>query len=117
MSDGALQRIGDLIASNEVLLFIKGTPLFPQCGFSSKAVAILERLGTPLLIHQLYFCTCQLAVGAQQLVTAFFGGHAGLRQILAAIALQLGEGAAMSARWNGNAGDDFSLSQRRATGS
>lgn len=45
MSDGALQRIGDLIASNEVLLFMKGTPLFPQCGFSSKAVAILERLG------------------------------------------------------------------------
>jgi monothiol glutaredoxin len=45
MTDGALQRIGDLIASNEVLLFMKGTPLFPQCGFSSKAVAILERLG------------------------------------------------------------------------
>jgi monothiol glutaredoxin len=45
MSDGALQRIGDLVASNEVLLFMKGTPLFPQCGFSSKAVAILEHLG------------------------------------------------------------------------
>ncbi len=26
---------------------MKGTPLFPQCGFSSRAVAILERLGVP----------------------------------------------------------------------
>ena len=42
MSDGAMQRIGDLVSSNDVLLFMKGTPLFPQCGFSSKAVAILE---------------------------------------------------------------------------
>ena len=31
--------------SNDVLLFMKGTPLFPQCGFSSRAIAILERLG------------------------------------------------------------------------
>jgi len=28
-----------------VVLFMKGTPLFPQCGFSSKAVAILDHLG------------------------------------------------------------------------
>ncbi len=45
MSDGAMQRIGDLVAQNDVLLFMKGTPLFPQCGFSSKAIAILDRLG------------------------------------------------------------------------
>ena len=38
-------RISDLVAKNDVLLFMKGTPLFPQCGFSSKAVAILEHLG------------------------------------------------------------------------
>ena len=46
MSD-AQNRIADLVKSNEVVLFMKGTPLFPQCGFSSRAVAILDRLGAP----------------------------------------------------------------------
>jgi monothiol glutaredoxin len=41
----AQSRIGDLVQNNEVVLFMKGTPLFPQCGFSSRAVAILDRLG------------------------------------------------------------------------
>ena len=40
-------RIADLVRSNEIVLFMKGTPLFPQCGFSSRAVAILDRLGAP----------------------------------------------------------------------
>lgn len=35
-------RISDLVSSNDVVLFMKGTPLFPQCGFSSRAVAILD---------------------------------------------------------------------------
>jgi monothiol glutaredoxin len=43
--DDTHARISDLVAKNDVLLFMKGTPLFPQCGFSSKAVAILEHLG------------------------------------------------------------------------
>ncbi len=38
-------RLASLVASNDVLLFMKGTPLFPQCGFSSRAVAILDHLG------------------------------------------------------------------------
>ena len=38
-------RISDLVTSNDVVLFMKGTPLFPQCGFSSRAVAILDHLG------------------------------------------------------------------------
>ncbi|MEY4720464.1 MAG: hypothetical protein RIQ46_189 [Pseudomonadota bacterium] len=38
-------RIADLVNSNDVVLFMKGTPLFPQCGFSSRAVAILEHIG------------------------------------------------------------------------
>lgn len=46
MSD-AHSRIADIISSNDVVLFMKGTPLFPQCGFSSKAVAILDHLGVP----------------------------------------------------------------------
>ena len=43
MSD-AQTRIADLVKSNDVVLFMKGTALFPQCGFSSRAVAILDRL-------------------------------------------------------------------------
>ena len=46
-STSATQRIDALVQSNDVLLFMKGTPLFPQCGFSSRAIAILEHLGTP----------------------------------------------------------------------
>ena len=38
-------RLAELVNSNDVLLFMKGTALFPQCGFSSRAVAILDHLG------------------------------------------------------------------------
>jgi len=41
----AQNRIADLVKSNEIVLFMKGTALFPQCGFSSRAIAILDRLG------------------------------------------------------------------------
>jgi len=41
----ASERIGQLVKSNDVVLFMKGSVLFPQCGFSSRAVAILDRLG------------------------------------------------------------------------
>ena len=44
MSD-AQSRIGDIVKSNDIVLIMKGTALFPQCGFSSRAVAILDRLG------------------------------------------------------------------------
>src|SRR6476620_9947976 len=40
-------RIDELVQANDVVLFMKGTALFPQCGFSSRAVAILDHLGTP----------------------------------------------------------------------
>jgi len=46
MSD-ANSRIDEVVKNNEVVLFMKGTPLFPQCGFSSRAVTILEHLGVP----------------------------------------------------------------------
>jgi monothiol glutaredoxin len=39
------KRISEIVSANDVILFMKGTPLFPQCGFSSKAVAILEHCG------------------------------------------------------------------------
>ena len=38
-------RIDHAVTGNDVLLFMKGTPLFPQCGFSSRAIAILDHLG------------------------------------------------------------------------
>ena len=39
------ERISGIVGENDVVLFMKGTPLFPQCGFSSRAVAILEHCG------------------------------------------------------------------------
>ncbi|MFZ5704890.1 MAG: Grx4 family monothiol glutaredoxin [Pseudomonadota bacterium] len=45
MSDDVQARIATAVNSADVLLFMKGTPLFPQCGFSSRAIAILEHLG------------------------------------------------------------------------
>jgi monothiol glutaredoxin len=39
------QRIDDLLQSNRVFLFMKGTPDFPQCGFSMRAISILRALG------------------------------------------------------------------------
>lgn len=39
------KRIDDIVRGHDVVLFMKGTPLFPQCGFSSRVVAVLEHLG------------------------------------------------------------------------
>ena len=39
--------IQEAIAGNEVILFMKGTPEAPRCGFSARSVAALEALGTP----------------------------------------------------------------------
>ena len=38
-------RIAEDVKNNDVLLYMKGTPVFPQCGFSSMAVQILSHLG------------------------------------------------------------------------
>jgi len=45
MSNSARERIETDIASNDVVLFMKGTPVFPQCGFSAAVVEILSELG------------------------------------------------------------------------
>ena len=45
MTDDTKARIDTAVTGNDVLLFMKGTPLFPQCGFSSRAIAILDHLG------------------------------------------------------------------------
>ena len=40
----ARSKIDGIVKANDVVLFMKGTALFPQCGFSSRAIAILDRL-------------------------------------------------------------------------
>ena len=44
MSD-TQQRIDELVKNNEVVLFMKGTASFPQCGFSGRAIQILKACG------------------------------------------------------------------------
>jgi len=39
------ERIGAEISENDVVLFMKGTPQFPQCGFSAAVVKVLSQLG------------------------------------------------------------------------
>jgi monothiol glutaredoxin len=46
MSD-ANTKIGELIKSHKVVLFMKGNKAFPQCGFSSRVVEILKSEGIP----------------------------------------------------------------------
>jgi len=45
MSNPAHEQIKSEIEQNDVVLFMKGTPVFPQCGFSAGAVQILSHLG------------------------------------------------------------------------
>ncbi len=43
--DKAFNRIRNEVDSNDVVLFMKGTPVFPQCGFSAAVVQVLGQLG------------------------------------------------------------------------
>lgn len=38
-------RIKDYVSKDDVVLFMKGTPVFPQCGFSSVVTQVLQHLG------------------------------------------------------------------------
>ncbi|MDF1677777.1 MAG: Grx4 family monothiol glutaredoxin [Legionellaceae bacterium] len=42
-----LEKIKQQIADNAVILYMKGTPQFPQCGFSSRAVQCIEACDVP----------------------------------------------------------------------
>ncbi len=48
MSD-AQNKIKDLIEKNKVVIFMKGTPEAPMCGFSAQSVQVLRAVGAPLL--------------------------------------------------------------------
>ena len=45
MSNSVHDRIQQEVAGSDVLLFMKGTPVFPQCGFSAAVVQILSNTG------------------------------------------------------------------------
>ena len=45
MTDAIEKTIDDAVKTHDVLLFMKGTPTFPQCGFSSTVVQILDVVG------------------------------------------------------------------------
>lgn len=44
MSDPVQARIDELVKQNRIMLFMKGTKFFPQCGFSARAVGVLRHL-------------------------------------------------------------------------
>lgn len=46
----AQDRIRETVTGNPVVLYMKGTPQFPQCGFSAKAVQILKACGANNLV-------------------------------------------------------------------
>jgi len=45
MTDTVQQQIDQLVHEQDIVLFMKGTPQFPQCGFSQRVAAILEQQG------------------------------------------------------------------------
>ncbi len=45
MTDTAQDQIKTTVTSNDIVLYMKGTPSFPQCGFSSTVVQIFDYLG------------------------------------------------------------------------
>ncbi len=47
MTNPTAERIKGIIASSDVVLFMKGVPTAPQCGFSAAVVQILSRLAVP----------------------------------------------------------------------
>jgi monothiol glutaredoxin len=44
-TDSTQQRIDQLVKSNDVVLFMKGTAQFPMCGFSGRAIQVLKACG------------------------------------------------------------------------
>lgn len=45
MSNPVFDRIQQDISDNDVVLYMKGTPVFPQCGFSAAVVQVLSHMG------------------------------------------------------------------------
>jgi len=47
MENPVFERIRADVAENDVVLYMKGSPVFPQCGFSAAVVQVLTHLGVP----------------------------------------------------------------------
>jgi monothiol glutaredoxin len=47
MADNAQAKIDQQVKKNKVMLYMKGNPQFPQCGFSAHTVEILQSYGVP----------------------------------------------------------------------
>jgi len=47
MADDVINEIENEIRNNKVMIYMKGTPSFPQCGFSAATIEIFEELGRP----------------------------------------------------------------------
>ena len=47
LDDATKERIEQDIASEDVVLYMKGSPVFPQCGFSAAVAGVLTHLGVP----------------------------------------------------------------------
>ena len=45
LDDATKTRLNNEVSSEKVVLFMKGTPIFPQCGFSAATVGVLSHLG------------------------------------------------------------------------
>src|SRR5215813_14885767 len=47
MAQDVTERIQSAVSNNKVMIFMKGTASFPQCGFSAATVQVFEQLGVP----------------------------------------------------------------------
>ena len=47
MADDVIAEIENEIRNNKVMIYMKGTPSFPQCGFSAATIEVFEELGRP----------------------------------------------------------------------
>jgi monothiol glutaredoxin len=53
VTDELRQRIEQTIAKDKVMLFMKGNPQMPQCGFSAAVVGVLKEVGAPFGSHNI----------------------------------------------------------------
>ncbi len=47
VDQNVVERIKQDLGSSDVVLYMKGTPVFPQCGFSAAVVQVLSHVGVP----------------------------------------------------------------------
>ena len=86
MSDPVVfDRIRQDIKDNDVVLFMKGTPLFPQCGFSARVVQILTHLGVPFKSANVLE-DAELLVGRRKLAVPRHIVHGNVARVLTEVA-------------------------------